>query len=208
MNTDGLYRLGRNDEGKLAALLAECFSKDPLYCQLIPEEKLRNKVLPEIFGCELDEMFQNCEIYADSPEVNGIIVVSDETGPHNPFKYYMSEVAYDLKTAACLVKDDPSLKTLRNFIRGKAYLNSNWADKLPQKRRMHIVYFAVCPTVRGKGVAGKLMRAVLAYADRNRMTTSLETHNQRNVSLYEHFGFRVFETLQKNFELNQFCMVR
>ena len=208
VNTDGLYRVDRKDEEKLAALLAECFREDPLYCQLIPEEKIRNKILPEIFRCELDDMFENCEIFADSEAMNGVIVISDETQPYNPLKYYAGELAYDLKTAACLIKDDPSLKTLYNFIRGKAYLNSDWADKLPQKRRMHIVYFAVRKAARGQGIAGGLMRAALAYADTRRMTTSLETHNRRNVGLYEHFGFHTFETLQKNFALEQFCMVR
>lgn len=208
MNTELLYRVDRKDEEKLISLLTECFSRDPLYCQLIPKQELRTKMLPEIFSCDLDEMLENCEIYADSEELNGIIVVSDETTPYNPLRYYATEMFWALKTAACLIKEDPSLQTLVNFIRGKNYLNSEWTQRIGTERRMHIIYFAVRPSMRGKGVAGNLMRAVLNYADENKMLTSLETHNTKNLRMYEHYGFHLFETLQEHFQLKQYCMVR
>ena len=208
LKLENLYRLNRSDEEKLAQLLTECFNQDPLYCQLIPKKDMRKRMLPDIFSCDLDEMFENCEVYADSPEVNGIIIVSDETEPYNPIRYHISEVFYALKTAAYLIKDDLSFQTLLNFIRGREYLNSEWTDELGEQRRLHIIYFAVRPSMRGKGIASPLMRAVLDYADKNRMMVSLETHNAKNVEMYEHYGFRLFETVQKHFALKQFCMVR
>lgn len=41
------------------------------------------------------------------------------------------------------------------------------------------------------------------------MMISLETHNERNVSLYQHFGFKVYGVVEKDyFHLKQYCMVR
>ena len=38
---------------------------------------------------------------------------------------------------------------------------------------------------------------------------SLETHNEKNVALYQHFGFKIFGILErKPFDLKQYCMVR
>jgi len=93
-------------------------------------------------------------------------------------------------------------------MKGKSYLNSEWTEEIKQENRLHIIYFAVRPSMRGKGIASKMMSSVLEYADKNRMTTSLETHNVENVHMYEHYGFKLFETVQKNFSLKQFCMVR
>lgn len=208
MKTDDLYRVEKKDMSKLNALLTECFSKDPLYCQLIPQKEKRQKLLPELFSCDLDELFENCEVYADSEDINGIIIVADETEPYNPFKYYSVELFYALKTSAYLIRDDHSLKTLWNFIKGKDYLNSVWTDDIETDKRMHIIYFAVRPSMRGKGIASKLMNAVVDYADKNQLALSLETHNEKNVEMYKHYGFRMFEVLQKNFDLKQFCMVR
>ena len=168
----------------------------------------RQKLLPELFSCDLDELFENCEIYADSPDLNGIIIVSDETEPYNPLKYYAVELYYALKSGVYLIRDDHSLRTFWNFIRGKDYLNSVWTNDLHTDRRMHIVYFAVRPPMRGCGVATKLMRAVQQYADQRKLMVSLETHNEKNVRMYEHYGFRLFEVVQKHFALKQYCMVR
>lgn len=79
MDTDLLYRVTREDEAKLIALLTECFTNDPLYQELIPDEEKREKLLPELFRCDLDEMFEDCEIYANNENLEAIVVVSDET---------------------------------------------------------------------------------------------------------------------------------
>lgn len=208
LKTDQLYRVEKQDVEKLSSLLTECFQQDPLYLQLIPQADKRKKLLPELFSCDLDELFENCEIYADSPDLNGVIIVSDETEPYNPLKYYAVELYYALKSGMYLIRDDHSLRTFWNFIRGKDYLNSVWTNNLHTDRRMHIVYFAVRPAMRGRGVATKLMHAVQQYADQRKLMVSLETHNEKNVRMYEHYGFRLFEVVQKHFALKQYCMVR
>ena len=115
MDTDLLYRVTREDEAKLIALLTECFTNDPLYQELIPDEEKREKLLPELFRCDLDEMFEDCEIYANNENLEAIVVVSDETKPYNPFKYFADQLYSVIKTNACLIRDDPSLETFFNF---------------------------------------------------------------------------------------------
>lgn len=208
MKTDALYRLSSQDAPQLIPLLTECFEQDPLYHVLIPDKALRDKILPEIFSCDVEELFENCQVFADSPEINGIIVVSDETEPYDPIRYYATEAFYQLKTDAFLIKDDLSLRTLWNFIKGKSYLNSSWTHKLHQDNRLHIIYFAVRPAMQGHGIADKLMNGVIDYADEKGLLISLETHNRSNVEMYQHFGFDIYKTERRNFDLAQYCMVR
>lgn len=208
MTTDNLYKLGTEDIPRMIDLLIECFKDDPLYRALIPDETLREKTLPELFECDLEEMFNYCEIYADSRKVNGLIVVEDETEDYNSFKYLTAEAFYTLKTDACLIKEDHSLKTLWNFIRGKNYLNSNWTNSLDEKKRIHIIYFAVRSSMHGTGIAHNLISAVLDYADRNSLYISLETHNPKNLCIYKHYGFTVYKILKSHMDLDQFCMLR
>lgn len=208
MKADGLYKLQVGDGEKLKTLLAECFFNDPLYCELIPSEAKRKKMLPDIFNCEIEDLFENCEIYADSKDVNGIIVLTDETEEYNAFKYYLSELFYALKTGAHLIKDDLSLQTLRKFMQGRDFIFDTWTDRLACDNRLHINYFAVRPTMQGKGIASALMNSVLNAADKEGLATSLETHNNKNLSLYEHFGFEVFEVLQRKLKIKQYCMFR
>ena len=207
MDTDRLYRVGREDETKLIALLTECFGNDPLYQELIPDEETREKLLPELFRCDLDEMLENCEIYANNQNLDAIIVVSDEAAPYNPFKYYLQQLYSTVKTNACLIRDDPSLETFFNFVKGRDYLNSSWTEELDENR-LHIIYLAVRPSCQGRGLAKYLMNVVMEYADQREMFISLETHNPKNVSMYQHFGFELYETIDHFPDLVQYCMVR
>lgn len=207
METDRLYRVTKRDETKLITLLTECFASDPLYQELIPDEQKRTRLLPELFRCDLDEMLENCEIYAVNEDIDGIVVVSDESEPYNPFKYFAEQLYSAIKTNAFLIRDDPSLETFFNFLRGRDYLNSSWTQELDENR-LHVIYLAVRPSCQGKGYAKQLMGAVFDYADQRQMLVSLETHNPKNVSLYRHFGFSLFETIDHYPDLVQYCMVR
>ena len=41
------------------------------------------------------------------------------------------------------------------------------------------------------------------------MMISLETHNEKNVSLYQHFGFKLYGVVERPpFHLKQYCMVK
>ena len=208
METDRLYRLGERDFPRMVEILTQCFAKDPLYCHLIPDPEVRSRALPELFSCDIGQMMSDCQIYADSPDINGLIIVDDESEPYNPLEYYANEAFYSLKADAYLIWEDLSLKTLFNFLRGGPYLDSRWTDRLEQDQRLHIIYLAVTPDHQGEGLARKLLSAVLEYADQKGLLTSLETHNVRNVSFYEQYGFQLFDTVCTDGELKQYCMIR
>ncbi len=209
MDSQILYRVQREDLPKLRELLTESFAEDPLYHSLIPDDETRKRLLPELFECDLSEFFENCEIFADSRDLNGVLVVSDESEPYNVFQYYLTELKALLKTDEYLIREDMSLKTFRNFLLGRDYLNSRWTDQLHQENRLHIIYLAVRPSMQHHGISGQLIGEAIRYAGEHRMMISLETHNERNVSLYQHFGFKVYGVVEKDyFHLKQYCMVR
>ena len=187
MESHNLYRVKEEDLDKLIRILTVCFSEDPLYHALIPDRDTRERLMPELFTCDLTEFFETCEIYADSSELNSILVVSDGTEHEAALHNLMVDFFALLKTDGYLIKEDPSLATLRKFIQGKDYLNSSWTSQL----------------------AEKLMDEVIDYADRHKLMISLETHNPANVSMYEKFGFKLYGIVQKKgFDLKQYCMIK
>lgn len=208
MESDKLYRVQKEDLPKLEGLLNKCFSHDPLYETLIPDPEIRKNLMPELFKCDMDEFYATCEIFADSPELNGVLVVSDEAEPYNIFQFYLSEAKATLQTDTYLIKEDPSLKTFSNFIKGEDYLNSSWTDQLHQNQRLHIIYLAVNPQMQHHGIAAELMNEAIDYANAHRLMISLETHNEKNVEFYQKFGFKLYGILKKNFPLKQYCLIR
>ena len=208
MDSQRLCRAAEEDLPRLKELLVQCFSRDPLYGTLIPDEETRKRLMPELFECDLKEFYETCDIFMDSPEGKGLLVVSDEAEEYDPIHFYFTEVMASLKTDEYLIKEDRSLKTLWNFIRGRDYLNSRWTAQLHQENRLHIIYLAVSPDAQHHGIAEKLMDEAIRYAGEHHMMISLETHNEKNVAFYQHFGFKVFGIVEKDMGLKQYCLVR
>lgn len=208
MESDKLYRVQKEDLLKLEEILNVCFAHDPLYETLIPDAEVRKHLMPELFKCDMDEFFETCEIFADSKELNGLLVVSDEAEPYNVFRFYLSEAKALLQTDSYLIKEDPSLKTFWNFMKGEDYLNSSWTDQLHQKNRLHIIYLAVNPKMQHHGIAAELLEEAIFYANQHKLMISLETHNPKNVEFYRNFGFKVYGVMEKNFSLKQYCLIR
>ena len=124
MDSQILYRVQREDLPRLQKMLVECFARDPLYETLIPDAETRKRLMPELFTCDLTEFFETCEIYADSSELNSILVVSDGTEHEAALHNLMVDFFARLKTDGYLIKEDPSLATLRKFIQGKDSLEA------------------------------------------------------------------------------------
>ena len=209
MECKNLYRVQEKDLDRLREILTICFKNDPLYSALIEDQETRERLMPHLFSCDVTECFETCEVYADSEELKGILIVSDESDHRHAFYNYFVSLKESLVTDGWLIHEDPSTKTFWNFMLGKDYLNSAWTAQLHQTRRLHVIYLAVDPEYQHHGLAEKLMDEVIDYAYKNKLMISLETHNPANVAMYEKFGFQLYGVVQKKgFHLKQYCMIK
>lgn len=65
--------------------------------------------------------------------------------------------------------------------------------RLAPFRHWYLCVLGVDPQFQGKGYAGKLLRTKLARIAEEGMPCFLETMTEKNVSFYEHLGFRLIE---------------
>lgn len=66
-----------------------------------------------------------------------------------------------------------------------------WAKHDPRERHWHLGPLAVHPELQGRGIGKGLLGSFLAMVDEQRLPVYLETDVDRNVALYEQFGFKV-----------------
>ena len=66
-------------------------------------------------------------------------------------------------------------------------------DRYSDEKTWYLNNIAMYPDEQGKGRASRLMRPMLNYFDRVGDGCYLETHKQKNVRIYEHYGFKVME---------------
>lgn len=194
---------------ELAQLFAQAFGNDPLYVKLIPDERIRQKILPKYFKYYLDMYYGHCQIFADGPQLQGAVVVLDQQDMQEEYSllHCLPSGLFVAKLLWALLVSDPTAKTALSFFKNRRFLTSKWAEFVGN-RHMHIDFLAVSPHSRGKGVASKLVKPLLDYADRNACRTTLETHNPGNLGLYHHFGFRVVEEIDGEQNFRQYCLER
>jgi ribosomal protein S18 acetylase RimI-like enzyme len=73
----------------------------------------------------------------------------------------------------------------------------------------YITIVGVSPEYQNHGYGGKLIRAVLEQSDEKGQPVYLETTTDKNVSMYERFGFKKLEqVMQPIIDIPQWCMIR
>lgn len=76
----------------------------------------------------------------------------------------------------------------------------NFASKIKKKytdkNTWYLFSFAVLPEARGKGIGSTLLKSMLNYFDQRNQACYLETLKKENVSLYEHYGFKLMEEVK------------
>ena len=88
------------------------------------------------------------------------------------------------------------------------YIDSVHKRLIPYKH-WFLQTIAVDPQFQGKGYAGKLLGPMLTRMDEECLPCYLETIDEANVSLYEHFGFEVVDKSEvPNTNLTNWAMVR
>ena len=116
MNSDKLYKVQEQDLDRLKEILTVCFQNDPLYSTLIEDEATKERLLPHLLECDVTELFETCEVFADSPELKGVLILSDESDHRHAFYNYFVSLKESLITDGWLLHEDPTMKTFFNFV--------------------------------------------------------------------------------------------
>eukprot|EP00397_Hematodinium_sp_SG-2012_P058509 GEMP01074081.1.p1 GENE.GEMP01074081.1~~GEMP01074081.1.p1 ORF type:complete len:336 (+),score=37.86 GEMP01074081.1:125-1132(+) len=73
-------------------------------------------------------------------------------------------------------------------------------EKHASSPHFYLSTLAVHPDMQGKGLGGKLLRALNQAADRARIPCYLETTGERNVAIYQKYGYKVMENVRLEIE--------
>lgn len=85
----------------------------------------------------------------------------------------------------------------------------NWQREFVSGRFFRIKIVAVDKELRGTGAFRRLITPRIEFCDTHAIPMVLETHNERNVEIYRHFGFELVKTLASGcLPVRQHCMIR
>lgn len=184
-NLKGLVRLSKNQVKPAAVTLARAFHGYPLLPYFYPDESAREKIALNFVSLVLFSGFRYGEVYATSPNLEGVAVwlLSD----NYPVSFWRLMRSVPLSVIFGFFRDGGGrMKRLGEYI-DSVHL------RLAPFRHWFLQIIGVEPRFQGKGYAGELLKPMLARIDEEGLPCYLETIDENNVPLYEHFGFTVVE---------------
>ncbi|MDP2891525.1 MAG: GNAT family N-acetyltransferase [Bacillota bacterium] len=184
---ENFVRIEKKHYDAAAALLAEAFMDNPLFCYLFPDEKTREKVLPLIFRSTVEVFSTAGDAYATSESMEGIFFAR-RTGEKGPGIFTFLRIAVkSLK----LIGRVPLIKTIRRGKRIARSTSEMYRYISSFKDYLWLDMIAVGKKYRGQKFMSRMMRQILAGADNNHIPCVLETESPVNVEIYRHFGFKL-----------------
>lgn len=183
--TDLPVRLTKRNVRAASEVLTRAFHSYPLLGHFYPDERQREKVSKAFFSFILYCAFRYGEVYAASAEMEGVAI-------------WVPSAMYPPSTGL-MIRSVPLSVIFRLGMSGAAEMRkfSDFIDgvhaRLAPFPHWYLETIGIVPEHQGKGLAGKLIRPMLARIGEAGLPCYLETEDPEKVPLYEHFGFRVLE---------------
>jgi ribosomal protein S18 acetylase RimI-like enzyme len=182
---EGLIRITGKNYKPAALVLARAFLDYPESVYFMPDEAVRRKKQPAIYRMFLKQSVTYGEVYATSPGMEGVAVWQLVDGKNPAWRGGFSLGWWWLS----LFTDKETNRRREAYF---SYITALRTRVTPQ-RYWYLQAIGVDPDYRGRGFSSRLLKPMLARAEKEGLPCFLETQAENNVKLYEHFGFKVAE---------------
>ncbi len=172
----------KKDIKKVLNLFLSAYSDDPMFEKFIKEEEKRS--------AQFEVMLRFCvkygNVFSSSDNFEGVMaIVPHDKGEMTGWRVFRSGGFFlGMKLAS-----------LRKVMEKSFEVMEEAKKDLDIGPYIFLFIMAVSKEFQGKGFGGKFLRAVIEKSEIERKPIYLETQNEKNVSLYEHFGFHVVKKI-------------
>jgi ribosomal protein S18 acetylase RimI-like enzyme len=180
-----ILRLPRDRIETAAAMLTRAFFDDPKLVHFLPEVTAKKELSRFLFEFELRYGINYGEVYTTSPATEGVAVWLPSA---------KSEITFwrGLRSGGMQLQ-----QRLGKTIMDRVLSFSTTVDDLHRKHapfpHYYLFFIGVDPAYQRKRVASRLITPMLGWLDNQNLPCYLNTQNEKNIGLYEHYSFRVIE---------------
>ena len=196
----GLYIVQKKDIDRLTDIAADAYQDYPLHNWFTKGtyDKKASKLTMQI---SLKTMTEDAIIYADSEEMNGFAAWL-------PFGFTGNKALPCLFNGGLKLMFHSGIGIIKRLMTYETYA-MNLKKEFTDNYDWYLFNLSIKKDAQGKGIASKLMRPMLEFCDNEKMVAYLETNKEKNVSIYNHYGFELKrEELIPKSTVMHYAMVR
>jgi hypothetical protein len=167
---DKIFRLKRSQVEPAAKILAKAFENDPLHIAYFPDPTKRVKQNYHLMKFSIRYSLRFGEVYTTSPKLEGIALWQLEDPKEE--------------------QQDKPRSLFANWLSFRLVVALGQATE-----KVTSIYDCMIST-QYELVASSLIKPMLARIDKEQLQCYLDTNIEKNVGLYQHFGFKVLKKYQ------------
>jgi ribosomal protein S18 acetylase RimI-like enzyme len=187
---ENLYKVQKKDIPKAGVVLADAFQHDPVWTQFFRSEATIDQ-RGVLFQSPIKYCLKYGEVYAPFEHLEGIAlwVPGD----------FADMTIWRLIRSGAIISGMKAMKACTELARKQGrILGPLQADRKANMKGRAYVYLmvlGVASEFQGQGFGGKLLRALIEESEQVGVPIYVETETERNVRMYERFGFRLLDQI-------------
>lgn len=184
LELSSLYEMQEKDIDSFSKVLAEGFEGYSLF-EYFCNNSYDLAKMQFFWKVALTASYRNVHSLSDSLTSNGVAVFFPPEYKDIGFISYFMAGGYKLLNKLDVVK-------MLKFDSFASRIKKKYVDE----KTWYLYSFAVVKTERGRGIGSKLLRPMLNYFDNEKQSCYLETLKAENISIYQHYGFKLMEEVK------------
>ncbi|WP_319563080.1 GNAT family N-acetyltransferase [Marispirochaeta sp.] len=177
-----IYTIKESDIQRTGVILAEAFQNDPVWDNVLENTTIEQK--RAFFESPVRYGLRYGNVYAPSPNIEG-------TAVWVPGKYADLTIGRGIRSGSMLSAMKIGLHCMLKMKPIFEPLEKDRKDKMKGKSYIYLMIIGVSPEYQGKGFGGRLLKPLIQESNELRVPIYLETSTERNVRMYQHFGFNI-----------------
>ncbi|MFX0040570.1 MAG: GNAT family N-acetyltransferase [Promethearchaeota archaeon] len=188
---DELFRLKRNQVELAAKVLARAFENDPMFMNYFPNLPNRMEQNYHLMNYCIRYCMRFGEVYTTSPKLEGIALWQFEDPVEEQWEksrsLFSNWLSFRMKVNLGEVVE--KVYSVYDYVISTQY-------ELVPTPHWYLFIIGVDPDFQGKGYTSQLIKPMLTRIDKEQLGCYLDTNNQENLDLYQHFGFKILKKYQ------------
>ena len=183
-----LYRVQKRDIVRASKVLADAFQRDPVWNKIYKGESDIEKRFRALFEGGVRYCLKYGEVYAPSEDLEGVIGLV-------PGEYADTTWWRAIRSGTMSVGMRMGLNTAKKVRTVFKPITEDRHEHMAGHTFLYVLVFGVATEMQGKGFGRKLIGAAIEKSEREGLLLYLETSEEENIKMYEHFGVRLLKTV-------------
>ncbi|MBV7273110.1 GNAT family N-acetyltransferase [Clostridiaceae bacterium UIB06] len=163
--------------------------------------------LENLFMIQLPIFEKTIEVFSSDDKLNSVLIGYEKKN-YKSFKTLILNLMASPRVFRALGKKDFNTYSA-NLKSALTVIDLKWQKEFIKGNYYYIKAIAIANEERGRGIFRKLITPTLSYCNENNLPLILESNNQSNIPIYEHFGFKLVKTIEKEgIDLKQYCFIK